>query len=312
MATQYDVIIVGGGIAGLSAAIILGRSLRSVAVIDAGEPRNAPAAGVHNYPGSEGAPPLELLRQARAEAESYGAVVLGGEVAAARREDGLFDVTLASGEGLSGRRLVLATGLVDRLPAVEGLQDFWGTSVIHCPYCHGYEVRGTRVGVLATGPMAPHQALLMRQLTDTVTFFSHGVEIDAESRARFDALGIEVVGGEVASVAREGDRLSGLVVDGRTHALDAVITGPRFEARTALYESLGGEVTEHPSGMGTHIAVEMGGKTAVEGVYAVGNAADITATVIVAAAAGTQAGGFINGDLVMEEADAAVAARTGA
>lgn len=306
MDANYDVIIIGGGIGGLSAAIILARSLRSVAVVDSGRPRNASAHGVHNYPGREGTPPLELLEIARGEAAGYGATSIRGEVVSAERVGADFRITLGSGETLGARRLVLATGLIDQLPDIPGLGEFWGTAVIHCPYCHGYEVRGRAIGVIATGPMSVHQALLMSQLSPDVTYFANGHALEAEGRARFDALGIPVVTGEVESVTSDSGTLTGVRVGGVEHAIEAIAVAPRFEARTELFESLGGEASEHPSG--THIPTETAGRTAVEGVYAAGNAADPSATVIAAAAAGTLAGGLINADLVMTDADRLVAA----
>ena len=171
---QYDVVIIGGGAAGLSGAVALARSRRSVLVVDAGRPRNAPADGVHNYLGREGTPPGELLAIGRAEVAGYGGEVVPGVVTGARREDdGDFRVTLDDGREVSARRLLVATGLVDELPDLPGVAERWGRDVLHCPYCHGWEVRDQAIGILATGPTAVHQALLFRQLSDDVTFFRH-------------------------------------------------------------------------------------------------------------------------------------------
>ena len=169
----HDVAIVGGGAAGLSAAVALARSLRSVVVVDAGEPRNAPAAGAHNVLAREGVSPLELLAAGRGEAEHYGAEICHDRAVAARRRDDVFELDLASGGTVRARRLLLATGLIDELPDVPGVREFWGTSVLHCPYCHGWEVRGQRIGVLGTSPFSVHQTLLFRQLSADVTLFSH-------------------------------------------------------------------------------------------------------------------------------------------
>src|SRR5688500_4772703 len=142
MNPTHDVVIIGGGAAGLSAAVALARSLRSVVVIDAGEPRNAPADGAHNLLGQEGIPPLELLEKGRREAEGYGAECRRDRAVGARRSPIGFEVDLAGGETVQARRMLLATGLVDVLPEVPGVSEFWGKSVLHCPYCHGWEVRG--------------------------------------------------------------------------------------------------------------------------------------------------------------------------
>jgi thioredoxin reductase len=159
-----DVVVVGGGAAGLSGALMLARARRSVVVLDAGAPRNAPAEGVHGLLARDGLPPAELLEHGRAEVRGYGGRVVAGEVAAVTRDPvGGFEVALVDGRALHARRVLVATGLVDELPAVPGLRDRWGRDVVHCPYCHGWEVRDQAIGVLATGPMSVHQALLFRQ-----------------------------------------------------------------------------------------------------------------------------------------------------
>ncbi len=307
--TQHDVVVVGGGAAGLSAAVTLARSLRDVVVVDAGEPRNAPAAGAHNLLGREGISPHALLEAGRAEARAYGAQVRDGRVASAARTDDGFALTLTDGAVLAARRLVLATGLVDELPDVPGVRELWGTHVLHCPYCHGYEVRGRRIGVLATSPNALHQTLLLRQLSDDVTLFLHeSPEPDDEGWEQLAALGVRVVTGRVRELARDGDCLRAVVLeDGHVFPVNAVAVQPRFVARTELYEQLGGEATEHP--FGSFLTRDAAGATAVPGVWAAGNAGDLTAMVGAAAAQGVMAGAAINADLVQEDLRAAVAVR---
>jgi thioredoxin reductase len=177
---SYDVIVNGGGAAGPAGATALLRSRRSVLVVDGGEPRNAPAVGVHNFLTRDGTPPGDLLATGRAEVLGYGGEVVRGSVVGV---DHGFRVRLDDGRTLSARRLLVATGLVDELPDVPGLAERWGRDVLPCPYCHGWEARDRAVGVLATGPMAVHQALLFRQLTDDVTLFRHtGPELSEEHR----------------------------------------------------------------------------------------------------------------------------------
>lgn len=316
--TSVDVVIVGGGAAGLSAAVALGRSLRSVIVVDAGEPRNAPAGGAHNLLGREGIAPAELLTLGRAEAHSYGAQILSGTVTAVHRreepdlqgpDDHPFTVTVDSGEIVTARRIILASGLVDELPDIDGITALWGRDVLHCPYCHGYEVRGTRIAVLGTGPMAMHQAMLFAQLSDDVTLIVHDMSaLSAEQQAQAHALGVRVVDGPVTRLATDNDdRLRAAVLaDGTEIAIDALAVAPRFVARAAEYESLGGELTDHP--MGRFIPTEMGGRTAIPGVWAAGNAADMMAMVGAAAAAGVFAGAGVNADLAEADMRAAMAA----
>jgi thioredoxin reductase (NADPH) len=309
MNLTHDVAIIGGGAAGLSAAVALARSLRSVVVVDAGEPRNGPAVGAHNVLGREGISPLELLAAGRGEAERYGAEFRSERASAARRIDGGFEVDLAGGGGLRARRLLLATGLVDELPEVPGVREFWGTTVLHCPYCHGWEVRGQRIGVLGTNPNSIHQALLFRQLSQNVTLFRHTMpEPDAPTRDQLVALNIEVVDGSVQQLRGESGAVRAVVLeDGREFPVDAVVVAPRFLARAELLEQLGGRLTEHP--FGSFIAADPRGATALPGVWAAGNASDLTAMITAATAAGVVAGAAINADLVTEDANAAVRAR---
>jgi thioredoxin reductase (NADPH) len=306
---SHDVAVVGGGAAGLSAAVTLARSLRSVVVIDAGEPRNARAAGAHNLLGREGIPPLELLATGRREAESYGAEIRPGRAVAVRRAVGGFEIDLADGSTLRARRLLLATGLVDELPDVPGVRELWGRDVLHCPYCHGWEVRGRRIGVLGTGAMTAHQALLFRQLSDDVTVFLHaGPEPEAEALEQLDAVGVRVVRGVVDRLDVVDDRLTGVVLaDGRSFPVDAVTVAPRFASRSDLWSQLGGTLTENP--MGAFIESGLGGRTDIPGVFVAGNAGDLSAMVGASAAQGVFAGAAINADLITEDAQAAVRAR---
>jgi thioredoxin reductase len=184
-----DVLVVGGGVAGLSGAVTLARSRRSVMVVDSEEPRNAPASGVHGLLSRDGIAPDELLRVGREEVARYGGQVITDRAVAARRDDEWFLVDTASGRRYAARRLLVSTGLADRLPDVSGLRERWGRDVLHCPYCHGWEVRNVPIGVLATGPAAVHQALLFRQLSAEVTVFTHTAgDLGDEERERTTVL----------------------------------------------------------------------------------------------------------------------------
>ncbi|KHL02483.1 NAD(P)/FAD-dependent oxidoreductase [Sinomonas humi] len=307
-ANLYDVAIVGGGAAGLSAAVALGRSVRRVVVIDAGEPRNASAEGAHNLLGREGTAPLTLLQAGRAEARSYGAELRPGRAVGVRREGDVFVLTLASGGELAARRLILATGLADELPDVPGLREHWGRRVLHCAYCHGWEVRGQLVGILGAGPQSIHQALLFRQLTEHVTLFRHTMpEPSDEQWEQLAALGIEVVDGAVARVDGDGDKLAVVLETGQTANVDALVVAPRFMARGELFEQLRGQLVDHP--MGRFIPTGPMGATDVAGVWAAGNSSDLSAMVSSAAGAGVAAGVAVNADLIAEEAHAAVESR---
>jgi thioredoxin reductase len=307
---EYDVVVIGGGAAGLNGALMLARARRSVLVIDAGAPRNAPAAGVHGFLTRDGISPAELLEIGRAEVRKYGGAILAGEVIATAGEIGAFTVTLADGTPIGARRLLVTTGLVDELPDIPGLRARWGRDVVHCPYCHGWEIRDQAIGILATGPMSVHQALMFRQLSDDIVYFTHTTApLPEDEAAQLAARGISVVDGEVSAVEIAGDRLAGLRLrDGQLIPRQALAVASRMVARTGPLAGVGLEPAPHPSGMGEHIPADRTGLTAVPGVWVAGNLTDLTAQVGAAAAGGALAGAAINGDLVTEETRQAVAA----
>ncbi|MFJ2849555.1 NAD(P)/FAD-dependent oxidoreductase [Streptomyces rubiginosohelvolus] len=317
---RYDVVIVGGGAAGLSGALALGRARRSVLVIDAGEPRNAPASHVHNYLGRESTPPGELLAIGRGEAAGYGAEIVEGRVASAERLPGDgdgnhgFRVVTEDGRSVEARRLLVTTGLVDELPPVPGLAARWGREVLHCPYCHGHEVADRPIGVLSTGPLAVHQALMWRQWSDDVTLFLHtGPEPTEEEYEQLAARGVAVVDGEVTGLEVADDRFTGVTLaSGRVVPREALVVQARFVARSAVLESLGLKPVAQEMGgavIGSYIPTDPTGATEVPGVWAAGNVTRLTEQVIGAAAAGLMAGGAVNGDLITEDTRLAVAAR---
>lgn len=307
----WDVVVVGGGAAGLSAALNLARVRRSVLVIDAGEPRNAPAVrvGAHGVLGREGISPLELLRLGREEVASYGGRVVSGRVADVHRDgEGFFSVVTEDWERASARRVLVTTGLVDELPDVPGLGERWGRDVLHCVYCHGWEVRDQRIGVLENF----HQALLFRQLSKDVTLFRHrGAELADEQWEQLAGLGIGVVDGEVTGLhIDDEDRLAGVrLASGTVVPARQLAVAPRFVARAGFLAGLGLALREHPSGLGEQLAVDASGFTGVEGVWAAGNVSDVLAGVPAASAAGVTAAAAINMDLLTADARRAAVSR---
>jgi len=298
---DYDVAIVGGSVAGLAAATALGRSLRRVVVLDSGHPRNAPSPAAHNVFANDGASPAELLDRARRDAEKYGVELRAAEVSSlensADAPGELFGVHLESGEHLTARRVLLATGLVDGLPPIAGLAEHWGTAVLHCPYCHGWEVRGRRIGVIGSSAMATHQALLFSQLSSQVALITHDAEVTAEQRGQLAAAGVEVVEARIERAVSTDGRLTGVILDsGVDLGFDALTVQSRMIARSELYTGLGGTLAENP--MGEFIETDPRGETAIAGVWAAGNSADVGASVPHAAAAGVTAGAQLNMDLI--------------
>ncbi|RSM35618.1 NAD(P)/FAD-dependent oxidoreductase [Amycolatopsis balhimycina DSM 5908] len=290
---SYDVLVVGGGAAGLSAALMLGRARRRVLVVDARAPRNAPAPHMHGFLSRDGLPPSELLEIGREELRGYGVELVEDHVT--RLEPG-FAARLASGRELTARRVLVATGVHDDLPDLPGLRESWGTDAMTCPYCHGYEVRDQPLGVLGTEPVSVEHALLVRQWSPDIVYFAHTEPLSEEDRERLDARGIRVVDGVVTAVRREGGHLTGVEL------------GARFVPRTALF--LRTRTVPHDEllrGLGyVEGDVDLSGKTGVPGVWAAGNVVDARATVIIAAAQGAAAAGALNHDLVTEDVQRAV------
>ncbi|MEZ5244127.1 MAG: bifunctional NAD(P)/FAD-dependent oxidoreductase/class I SAM-dependent methyltransferase [Acidimicrobiales bacterium] len=291
-----DVLVVGGSAAGLAAALQLGRQRRSVIVVDAGEPRNAPAAVMHSFLGRDGTPPSELTDLGREEVRSYGGEVLDGRVVDVTRHGEAFTAELAGGHAVVARRLLVATGLVDVLPDIDGVAEHWGRGVIHCPFCHGYEVRDRRIVQIVSHPMGLHPAALFRQLTDAFTVVVH--DDDGIGPDQLDALvsaGVRVERTRAARLTTGSDgTLVGVELEsGDVVGADAVVVGPRFEVATAPFASLGLTSVPHPTGLGTIIETDGTGATAVPGVWAAGNVTDPTQQVLQAAADGSRVGGMI-------------------
>jgi thioredoxin reductase (NADPH) len=312
MTAKYDVVIVGGGAAGLSAALALVRFRRTVLVVDAGTPRNAPAEGVHNYLTRDGTPPGELLAAGRAEVAGYGGEFAAGVVTSAEPlSGGGFRVRFAGDRVVLARRLLVTTGVVDELPDVDGLVDRWGRDVLHCPYCHGWEVRDQAIGVLASGPFAVHQAQLFRQLSKQVTLFQHTAPVlDHAVREELAARDIAVVDGVVAGLEVIDDKLTGVRLrSGEIVACQALAIQSHLTARAEVLTSLGLQPVDFTANghvMGSHIPADPTGATEIPGVWVAGNLAAPMAQVISAAAAGLTAGAAINANLVDEDVRQAV------
>jgi thioredoxin reductase len=293
----YDVAIVGGGPAGLSAALVLGRARRRVVVIDAGTPRNAPAAHIQGFISRDGTPPADLLRAARDEARRYGVEIVEDRVVAATAG---FALRLAAGPTVTARRVLLATGAADELPDVAGARERWGRDFLHCPYCHGWEVRDQPLGVLGTGPGSVEHAHLLRQWTDDVILFTHTQRVTAEERATLDARGIAVVDGAVERLVVTEDRLRAIqLADGRTVPRDALFIRPALRAHAdGPAAALGCELLA-----GGLVRADADGRTSVPGVWAAGNATNPRAQVITAAGEGSAVAIALNNDLVRDDVD---------
>ncbi|MDR6867427.1 thioredoxin reductase [Microbacterium resistens] len=300
---QFDVAIIGGGAAGLSAALVLGRSRRSVVVIDAGAPRNGPASHMHGFLSRDGFSPADLLRLGREEVAAYGARLLPETATTARgnAEDG-FTITVGDGTQIAARRIILATGVEDRLPTVPGAREAWGRFLLHCPYCHGHEVRDRPLAVFGGVPGAVAQALLIRQWSSELTYLTNGSTLTEEESRRLLARGIRVRDGRIVALLVDGDRFDGVRLDdGTTVSAEAVFIRPVARPRTDLIAALGG--TPDPDGM-AHI--DPTGRTRVPGVWVTGNLVDPRAQVITAAGHANAVAMDVNADLVDEDVRAAL------
>jgi thioredoxin reductase len=302
MDDSYDAIIVGGGPAGLAAALTLGRSRRRVLLLDAGQGRNAPAAAVHNLLALDGTPPEELRRIGREQLARYPGVELREAAVADARalEGGGFRLELGGGASVTARRLVLATGLADELPAIDGLAPLWGRSAYHCPYCHGFEASGRPLAVLGATPERVRLALQLRRFTDDLVLCANGAPLPHDLADLLAANGVEVRGEPVTRFEGRDGQLERIVLAGGPPlARDAVFIATELSQRSDLAGRLGCALL--PDGC---VEVDEQARTSVPGVYAAGDMAHRAsmprpfAAVVGAAASGALAGAMLDQDLV--------------
>lgn len=306
--SEYDVAVIGGGAAGLSAALVLSRARRRVAVVDAGSPRNAPAAHMHGFLSRDGMPPRDLLAIGRDEVLAYG-----GNIIVSTVEDVIcgagtgFRLRLANGSELAARRLLVATGLRDELPEVPGVIERFGRDVLHCPYCHGYEVRDQPIAVLGGTPDAVQHAQLVRQWSSDVVIFPHADALRAADRDQLAARSIGIVDGPVKRLVVDDDRLTGIELeDSRIIHRAAVFVRPRFVPNNDVLNALGCAMDDRG-----WVVADAVGRTSVAGVWVAGNAVNPRAQVITAAGEGSAAAIALNGDLVEDEVAVALKAFRG-
>ncbi|MCJ8143643.1 NAD(P)/FAD-dependent oxidoreductase [Ancylobacter sp. A5.8] len=291
---MHDVVIIGGSYAGMAAALQLLRARRSVLVIDAGLRRNRFASRSHGFLGQDGVDPAEIARVARSQLEAYPTLqwVEDTALAASGAKDG-FAVATASGAVHHGRRLLFATGVSDTLPAIDGLAERWGRSVFHCPYCHGYELERGRIGVIATGEGALHQARLVAEWGE-VTLFTHGAFVpDAGARAELAVHGVAL---EEVSIARIEETALVVLEDGRRLDFAGLFTAPLNAPATPIAQALGCALAETP--FGTQIRADEAKETSIPGAYACGDAARVPHSVSLAVADGAWAGVNLHRSLV--------------
>jgi thioredoxin reductase len=288
---MYDVVIIGGGPAGLSAALVLGRARRTVAVVDSGEPRNAAAHESHGFLTRDGLPPGELLALGREEVTRYGVTLVDDRVVSAAEG---FTLTLESGAVLEARNLLVTAGVRDELPDVPGVAELWGDQVHFCPYCHGYEVRDDQVGIVADGPLGVVKAIMLREWAPDVVLFPGDYSLTEDEAAQLDKRGITVEPGKVTRLAVTDGRLTGVdLADGRTVVRTAVFVNPTFVPKDTLLRDLGCDLTDQG-----WVRTDRDGRTSVAGVWAAGNVVDPKAQLISSAGQGAATAVALNHDLI--------------
>ncbi|CAB4717836.1 MAG: FAD-binding protein [Actinobacteria bacterium] len=295
---QHDVIVIGGGPAGLQAALTLGRMHRRVLVLDSGQYRNAPAEHLHNFLTHDGTPPAELRARARADIAAYATVTVREDRAAlVAPEDEGYAVTLSDGERVTARRLVLATGVRDALPAVPGVEALFGSVVAHCPYCHGHEMAGTHVAVLGSGPQLLHLTGLMAPIAARLTVLSDGAALDPDLARALQSAGVCVRGEPIVGLCRSSAGATVSFADGPDEEVGGMFVTTTSTQAAPFAEQLGLDL--NPSGC---VRVDVLGRTSRAGVYAAGDLAHVAdlpmpmASVLNAAAAGLVAGAAIGAD----------------
>ncbi|KRB08301.1 NAD(P)/FAD-dependent oxidoreductase [Lysobacter sp. Root690] len=269
-----DVIIIGGSFAGLAAALQLGRARRKVVVLDTGLPRNRFAGHSHGLLGHDHKPPLDILTEARQQLTRYPTIRL-----VSARADSVsgaiddFSVLTADGESLGARRLILSYGVVDQLPDVPGFVEGWGTSIVPCPYCDGFEVAGQHWGVVWSGPQSHQSVRLFRDWTDTLTVFADGHDISPDIQADLARRNVPVIDGRIIEIARQGGHAATVKLDtGPNVAVDILFALPRNKPSASLHESLGLATVDTPVGIA--LKVDERRETSVSGIYAAGDLAN--------------------------------------
>ncbi len=296
---QFDVIIIGGSYAGLSSAMTLGRSLRNVLIIDSGKPCNRFTPHSHNFITQDGAVPGVIAAEAKKQVMKYPTIKwIDGLAVDGKKTANGFDISLQSGETFMSKKLIFASGVKDVFPDIKGFEACWGKSVIHCPYCHGYEVKGAKTAILANGDIAYHYAQLLQNLTDNLTIITNGkADFSSEQLAKFDLHNINILEKKIDHIQQQSGQVQAIVfTDGETHLCDAIYARPDYEQHCQIAEKLGCELTEQG-----HIKVDMMQKTTINGVFACGDNTSPMRSVAFAVASGNMAGAATNSQLTEAE-----------
>lgn len=296
---SFDVIILGGSYAGLSAAMALGRSLRNVLIIDSGSPCNRQTPHSHNFITHDGEKPAVIAAKAKAQVLAYSTITfLEGVAATGKKTETGFVIATETGQEFQAKKLIVATGIKDSIPDIKGFAQCWGISVIHCPYCHGYEVRGKKTGIMANGEKAVHIASLVNNLTDNITVLTTGkAELNEEQTAKLTRHNIRLIETKVVEIEHANGQVKNVIFDnGTKEQFDAVYAAIPFTQHSDIPVALGCELTEQG-----HIKVDQFQKTTIAGVFACGDNSSMMRSVANAVSAGNMAGAMVNKELTDEQ-----------
>lgn len=296
--TIQEVIIIGGSYAGLSAAMTLGRAGRKVLVIDSGKPCNAQTPHAHNYLTQDGETPAGIAAKGLADALKYPTVThLNDFVTAAVKDNDYFELKTATGKSLKAKKLLFATGVKDLMPEIKGFAECWGISVIHCPYCHGYEVAGQKTALLANGEIAFHFIQVLSQWTKDLVLYTNGpVNLNEAQLLALKSHGIPVIEVPVKELSQENGQLKSLLLqDGQEHFFSVMYGKVDFEQHSSLPESLGCEINEQG-----YLVIDDKKQTSISGVYAAGDNTTMARSLSMAVASGTLSAVSINSTLISE------------
>ncbi|WP_298895469.1 NAD(P)/FAD-dependent oxidoreductase [uncultured Psychroserpens sp.] len=296
---NFEVIIIGGSYSGLSAAMALGRSLRKVLIIDSSLPCNRQTPQSHNFITQDGATPIEISQKAKSQTLKYDTISFIEDTAVkGKKINDTFQIITASGKEFITKKLIFATGIKDIMPAIKGFSDCWGISVVHCPYCHGYEIKNKKTGIIANGDTAFHLAPLVKNLTSNLSILTRGkAEFNTEQIAKLNKNKIKIIEKEITEIEHENGHIKNVIFkDNSKESFEATYASVPFKQHSDIPKLLGCELDEQG-----YIQVDMTYKTTIEGVYACGDNCSKIRSVSNAVASGNMAGAIINMELTKEQ-----------
>ncbi len=296
--TEFEVIIVGGSYAGLSAALTLGRSLRKTLIIDAGKPCNRQTPHSHNFLTQDGSTPTEISQIAISQVSKYNSIKFyDGLAIGGKRTNNRFEITTSKGAVFTTKKLVFAAGIKDLMPDIKGFSECWGISVVHCPYCHGYEIRNKKTAIMANGERAFHLASLVNNLTKEISILTSGAKnFEEDQLEKFKKNNIQVIEKEISAIDHQNGQLEKVVFkDGSTESFECAYAAIPFEQNSDIPKELGCKLTEHG-----HIEVNFMQKTSQEGIFACGDNSSMMRAVATAVYGGNITGAMINHELTQE------------